>query len=215
MTLTIEMIAKKVHEIGASNIPEEKLEVLRSMCRRAKPYGGQLTEKQSIYALDILIKASQPRQEAATPAVDLSRVNAMFTRAAEQLRKPFVVFATYREVEGKTCVDREFKVSQAPEHGKNPGYLYVTARGTYVGKLSPEGQFSASREAPAGMQAALEAFAQDPAQAAIAYGQATGSCCFCAKELSDPVSVELGYGPICATRWGLPHRHTMKAEAVG
>jgi len=36
------------------------------------------------------------------------------------------------------------------------------------------------------------------------YGIKTGNCCFCSKELTDHRSVEAGYGPICAERYGLP-----------
>lgn len=33
----------------------------------------------------------------------------------------------------------------------------------------------------------------------------TGHCSFCQRELTDAGSLEVGYGPICADRWGLPH----------
>lgn len=31
-----------------------------------------------------------------------------------------------------------------------------------------------------------------------------GTCCYCNKPLEDPDSKKVGYGPICAKRWGLP-----------
>jgi hypothetical protein len=36
----------------------------------------------------------------------------------------------------------------------------------------------------------------------VAYGRATGSCSCCGRELTDPVSIEAGIGPICAGRFG-------------
>lgn len=37
--------------------------------------------------------------------------------------------------------------------------------------------------------------------AAKAYGRATGTCCCCGRELTDPASIEDGIGPICATKF--------------
>lgn len=50
---------------------------------------------------------------------------------------------------------------------------------------------------------ALEKIAIDPAEAARLYGKETGSCSCCGRELTDPVSIEAGIGPICAGKWGL------------
>lgn len=54
----------------------------------------------------------------------------------------------------------------------------------------------------------LKAFAKDPATFAAQYGKRTGKCCFCDIRLTDDrdgSSVEVGYGPICAKKWNLPH----------
>lgn len=42
------------------------------------------------------------------------------------------------------------------------------------------------------------------AEEAAAFGHDHGSCVFCARDLNDPVSVEHGYGPVCAENFGLP-----------
>jgi len=36
-------------------------------------------------------------------------------------------------------------------------------------------------------------------------GHKHGNCCFCCRDLTNAVSVHLGYGPICAEKYGLPH----------
>ena len=51
----------------------------------------------------------------------------------------------------------------------------------------------------------LELFAKMPTKYAKMYSSATGNCMFCAKTLTDPQSVAVGYGPICAAHFGLPH----------
>jgi histidine ammonia-lyase len=38
-------------------------------------------------------------------------------------------------------------------------------------------------------------------EAAAAYGKATGTCSCCGRELTDPVSIANGIGPICADKW--------------
>lgn len=52
---------------------------------------------------------------------------------------------------------------------------------------------------------ALNTIAADPAAAAKAYGALMGRCSYCDKALTDEGSVEVGYGPVCAAKYGLPH----------
>lgn len=169
---------------------------------RAARYGNRPTDGQRNLIFRFMNEARMAARSSVRPAkIDLTRITAMFARAAESLKAPRVRFLT--DTLG------EFFVAPAPATGKNAGFLYVKSGGNgYLGKISPDGVFSPSREAPENVLDALVTFAADPAAAALAYGQATSNCCFCALKLEDPVSVELGYGPICAKRWGLPHRHT-------
>lgn len=50
----------------------------------------------------------------------------------------------------------------------------------------------------------LKELATNPQETAAKYGKETGVCCFCAITLTDPRSVTVGYGPICAGNYGLP-----------
>lgn len=54
------------------------------------------------------------------------------------------------------------------------------------------------------LEPVLAALAADPAAVAGQHGVATGMCSFCGRPLSDARSREVGYGPICADRFGLP-----------
>lgn len=42
------------------------------------------------------------------------------------------------------------------------------------------------------------------AEEAAAFGHDHGACVFCGRGLDDPTSVEHGYGPVCADKFGLP-----------
>ncbi|QIG69508.1 hypothetical protein EVC17_025 [Rhizobium phage RHph_Y1_1] len=79
--------------------------------------------------------------------------------------------------------------------------LYVTDGGDYVGKIV-SGKFFATSTAKKDVADLLAEIAKDPKGAAIAYGRSTGNCACCGRGLTDPVSVEMGIGPICAGGWG-------------
>ena len=51
--------------------------------------------------------------------------------------------------------------------------------------------------------ATLSAIAAEPAKLAKEYGSLRGHCSFCDKKLDDQGSIEHGYGPVCAKKWGL------------
>jgi len=49
----------------------------------------------------------------------------------------------------------------------------------------------------------VQSVAADPYAAAKLYGQNTGSCSCCGRELTNSLSIELGIGPICREKFGL------------
>jgi hypothetical protein len=173
---------------------EHDAATVRDIRERSSRYGGMTVKQMGLVAM-LVARAERAAGKHEQPKIDLSRINQMFDKASETLKRPFVNFLV---------AGQEFKVSPAGAESRNPGFLYVKRGGSYQGKISPRGEFSASREAAEGILEALQTFAADPVKAAFAYGQETGSCCFCARELTDPRSVTVGYGPICADRFGLP-----------
>ena len=42
------------------------------------------------------------------------------------------------------------------------------------------------------------------AEQAAAFGRTSSFCCYCARRLEDGRSVDVGYGPVCAKKYGLP-----------
>jgi hypothetical protein len=153
---------------------------------------GSLSERQ-VGAVRSTMERSQARRdswnaerEAAKQAVDLGPIRAMFeTAVASGHKRP-----TYRAA--------GLVINRAPDHGRNPGALYVkTEEGDeYLGKII--GTQYSGKSVPA-----LAAIAADPRGEAVAWGRKYGRCSCCGRELSDPQSVALGIGPICATKWGL------------
>lgn len=98
-------------------------------------------------------------------------------------------------------------ITKAPDHGKNAGHLYVKTdegyeQSTYLGKITPTGEFFKSRDCTEEHIAQLEKIAEDPLEAAKMHGLKTGHCSCCGRELTNQESVELGIGPICRAKWG-------------
>jgi hypothetical protein len=149
--------------------------------------GKAWSEKQIVAALNMVEKVRIKRQQRLAEAisVDLSSIAAMFeTARASGYKRP-----VYR-AEGLV-------ISPAPESGVNAGALYVKdTNRTYLGKIV-NSKYLGRDEA----KEALLTIAQDPKQAAIRYGQRTGSCACCGRSLSNAASIELGIGPICAQKW--------------
>lgn len=78
-----------------------------------------------------------------------------------------------------------------------PRTIHVTRKGLMAGRIV-DGEYIG----PETWRAALSELCADLRKAVVAHGNATGECSCCGRELSDPVSVRLGIGPVCADRWG-------------
>lgn len=98
-----------------------------------------------------------------------------------------------------------FKLAPAGENSRNRGAIYVTEgasrEGAYLGKVLG-GRFEPSRACDEATRDKVLAAMADPLASAVAYGKKFGRCAVCARELSDPESIERGIGPVCAERMG-------------
>lgn len=107
-----------------------------------------------------------------------------------------------------------FTFSLAPDHGSNPGAIYVKDNGQYVGKIArdastfvPGRDFDPSRlpalaEALANPAEAVKTDAARRAKALAEDPTLTVPCGCCGIELTNPISIARGIGPICAGKWG-------------
>jgi hypothetical protein len=163
---------------------------------------GSLSEKQAYWVNKLAAKAADPARSFAEPVKvqDVYGLVQLFRKASETLKHPAIVF---------DAGDLPIRLSVAGERAKVPGSINVTSPGSFenrvwYGRVLTDGTLVQSRDCTPAVVDAVKALAADPAKAAAAYGRKTGCCCFCARELTDARSVEVGYGPICADHYGLP-----------
>jgi len=100
-------------------------------------------------------------------------------------------------------------VSVAGAQSKVPGVLNLTdgkpfGQNVWFGRVNLDGSVLQSKSWQPWVGELLTAFAADPAGAGAAYGKKTGNCCFCGRHLETAESTTVGYGPICAEKFGLP-----------
>lgn len=122
-------------------------------------------------------------------AIEIGRIEEAFDHAREQGLKRL-----------RLHLD-SFKFKPAGDNSANKGGIYVTEGEAYLGKVLG-GKFLRTRECSDEQEKRIVAAAADPAAAAKAYGQRTGTCCVCGRELTAEESIERFIGPICASKYG-------------
>lgn len=153
---------------------------------------GMLSERQWDAAESVILKARQSamRREQNRRRVDVSRIETLLKTARDSgLKTPSFRIG-------------DLRFSLAGTNSKNSGAVYVKMMGEYAGKIMA-GTFMPVASAPDGLGDVIQEIAADPRGKAIEHGRTTGRCACCGRELSDPKSVALGIGPICADAWGL------------
>lgn len=125
---------------------------------------------------------------------------AIFLRMARErgLKFPKVRFAA--------AGGAELLLTLAGPQSKNPGAVFVKLAGFYLGSIAVDGAVRGELARRDDILSTLATIATDPAKAAKEYGALTCRCSFCGKGLTDEGSVEVGYGPVCADKYGLPHK---------
>jgi hypothetical protein len=165
---------------------------------------GSLTDRQAPW-VDRLIDRAKLATEPQKPREqigDLSKLLALFDRAAKHLKSPAVVILL--EQIG------EVRISVAGARAKIPGSINVATNGrygesTWFGRIRRDGTFDPSSRVttPDTLIDQLQDFASRPAEMAAEHGRLTGRCCFCNTSLENEKSTAVGYGPVCAKKWGL------------
>lgn len=152
------------------------------------------TGKASEYLSALRAENPRPtRRQASAWIDDLKAKQADRPRQAPRARGglPTVPAGRYA-IEGVDGETYTYKVDR-PTEGRFSGYTFVT----WERPNGAESKVTSRRS-----KSILEAIAEDPKGAMVAYGRRTGVCGMCGRKLTDPASIEEGIGPICARRLG-------------
>lgn len=114
----------------------------------------------------------------------------------------------------KIRLENNYVLSIAGNNAKFPKSVNITDDKPYgynvwFGRIFLNGQFQPAKHLAANdvkkLLCELDLFVQNPAEYAKGYGQLTNNCMYCGRQLTNPQSVAVGYGPICAAHYGLPY----------
>jgi hypothetical protein len=185
-----------------TKLPEKDREFATSMANSVA-MRRYASEKQRYWLVRLCERSEGTERVAQKHEIgSLKAIHDMFDRAAKSLQHPAIVLG-----EGAHAI----RLCVAGQSAKVPGSINVTTTGpyesrTWYGRITNDGQFTTSPKAnvPDAVLGLLRDFAANPVRVAAEYGRRTGSCCFCARELRTKDSLAVGYGPICAEKYGLP-----------
>lgn len=151
---------------------------------------GGLSSSQIHWAQKLVSEAEENKTE------DYLFVNITSLFDGVELARPKLTFG----IEGKF----KMQISQAPQHGRNPNYLYIKADDQYMGKISPAGVIAIGNSPKAkDLISVLREMNNDPKTYILKYGKTSGRCACCYKALTDERSILAGVGPVCAKRWNI------------
>ena len=137
---------------------------------------------------------------------NIGNVFAMFVEAGKKLKKPGVLFPDVLPG-GHSSLDVKvypgYKGDSlnviVPQHYPHK-VAWIDASGSLHWKYGNK----ATTEQKQSIVALMKEFAVNPTDTVAKYGKLSNRCCFCSKNLTDPKSVDAGYGKICAGNYGLP-----------
>jgi hypothetical protein len=127
--------------------------------------------------------------------VEASGIVALLNTAKAHLKYPKVRFAAPQ--------GGELRLVTTGPTSKYPNAVNIYVDFKWQGRINADGTVTQNA---AHLVPVLQSIALDPAKAAKEFGALTGRCSFCNIALTDEGSVEVGYGPVCAKHYGLPHK---------
>ena len=160
---------------------------------------GRLSDRQMFFVEKIISDLrNPPKQE--EMEVSVERIVEMFAQASLKMKRIKVVL---KDSSGQKV---QFKI--AGPSSKYAGQVMISDGGPFgeakfFGRIDMDGKFVMTKMTTDAIKQLVVGFAADPEAVASKYGRETGSCCFCCKGLKDDRSVAVGYGPVCANRFGL------------
>jgi hypothetical protein len=191
-----------IHQDGHAFIPQWLIEAKRSDAI-AKGYDFTDINKGLSEVLDWKNSIGQKDEPKENTVVRVPELIEAFDRAAENLKWPKIKI----EKEGRLV-----RIARQGSRSNNEGGLkidngcqYGDPSQAYYGNVTPDGVFHYRNNCPADVIELVCGLNSNLGDTASVHGLAFGNCCFCSRELTDPKSVRVGYGPVCADHYGLPH----------
>jgi hypothetical protein len=163
---------------------------------------GSLTERQASAAAKFFApKAPAPA------TVDLSAIPTFLKAAATNLKWPrlhLVVDGYEMVLKLKTAASAHPWSVELVSREKMWNEKFMADMPKWFGRIEPDGEMVKAGCFTQAMADTLNDFAMDVRAAAVKYASRTGSCSFCGRFLETKESVTVGYGPVCASKYGLP-----------
>lgn len=146
----------------------------------------------------LLVIAQEQLEEAGVPEGGYEVVVEQFDRAAEHLKWPKLDLGVLR-------------LKRAGERARMPGSVNILdSNKSFLGRITREGTLQARLD-PEQLDL-LDEYCSDPEGVAARQGKESGACVYCSRELTDERSLDTGYGPVCAKRYGLAWGVAKKEE---
>ena len=163
--------------------------------------GRTLSQRQAYWVNKLCERYENPLPPAPKIDTNLTTVYEFIMRARQHLKYPKIVATNvYGEL---------FRFYLSGERSKHPDTLNIVmpSTDTWFGRIFEDGTWhkphTVTPEREAQIMELLTHLAEDPAGYAARHGKLTGNCCFCNRTLTDPRSTSAGFGPVCASRYGL------------
>ena len=172
--------------------------------------GRGLSQKQIAWVHILVVEFETPRRQPESIS-HLSQLKGMIDLAGQTLKWP--------KINLETRGGQKIRLQRAGENSRTPGVINITdgrpfGENTFFGRIDLEGNLRPSENMTDEIVSLLEEINRDPQAVAKVYGSRTGNCCFCSKHLKTKESVAVGYGPICAEKFGLPWGEITAASTV-
>jgi len=179
------LAAAALYDARRDSFAQGKGITCRDIAAKLLTFGDYASEAQQGYAAKLVAWAKPREVSAARPNLSKLLVPALF----DVLQR-----------------HTTFHVGQVKLSRKNQDSLvWIMLNDLCVGKIEDAAVTLFTKrlddEARLHVLALLQELNADPLAAAMKHGKLSGRCCSCGRDLTDPVSIEAGIGPVCATKF--------------
>jgi len=164
---------------------------------------GTLSDKQWGWVLKLVDQADNPPPPS-QKLPNIKGVLALMKRAVDPKGKTFPKLWL-------KLSDSDLRIHRATSASKYNGQLMLTdgkgyGRNLYFGRIDTKGDLFLAREGKQRSQEIIDLLTRlvaDPEKVVSEYGNLSGNCFACHKQLTDDRSIRVGYGKVCAKKFGL------------